>query len=925
MAVRIYALAKELKLDSKDLVNLCTKAGIPGKGSALASLTDKEVTKLKQFISGSYSASSKSQPSPARPAPERPTAPVDHGKMRVIVTPPSSRLKSNAPDPAAPTEPVASSESGTPPDDTALRAPDPKTPLTPRQPGPLASAMRREDYVSPGSFRGKVPDVNESKPATKKKPGGREATPKARPAIKLAPLPKVSESKSVESKSADPPAQKPDMKLPADVLGAGKTGGKPLAAHLRRPAHAHDTKTDKSVPPAKETTDGRPGRKDKDKDKDKDKARRGTLNAQGKWVENRPILGGREQRQLQRRRSPKRANDEQSSRPNRRLRRSSGLNTAAPRKEKVTLQLPCSVRELSEAAGVAASQIQRILLEEGVMARITDTMDPEMTELVAVELGINVEFKQAISIEEQILEGIRVLEDDPSELVERPPVVTFLGHVDHGKTSLLDRIIGIDVVSGESGGITQHIRAYTIEKSGCSIAFVDTPGHEAFTEMRARGANVTDIAVLVVAADDGVMPQTEEAISHARAAGVPIVVALNKMDLVGVDENKALQGLTANELVPSEWGGDVEVVKTSAETGLGLDELLETVLTVAELNEYKANPDRLALGTCLEAQQEAGRGAVAKVIVQNGTLRVGDILTCGHAFGRVKAMYDTLDTEKRVEEAGPSVPVNLIGLNTAPNAGEHFYVLDDIVKARSIAESRITVERTASLSNAGFQHVTLENLFDRLESTEEVQTLNLVLRADVRGSIEAIQKEFQKLDHPEVRIKILQATVGGVTEADVTLADASDAIIIGFNVVPDEGARQMADRKGVQIRSYSVIYKITEDLKAALEGMLKPEEKEVELGRALVQQIFKISRIGTIAGCRVLSGTIERNGGCRIIRDNRVIGDYPIDTLRREKDDAKQVREGFECGIRLSGFNDIKQGDVLEAYKIESIDRSFDD
>ena len=915
MAVRIYALAKELKLDSKDLVNLCTKAGIPGKGSALGSLTDKEVDKLKQFIQGSYSVSSKPQPSPVSPAPERPTAPVDHGKMRVIVTPPSPQLKSNAPDPAAPTEPVASSESATPPDDAALRPQDPaappETPLTPRQPGPLASAMRREDYVSPGSFGGKVPNVNEPKPETRKKSGERGATPKARPAIKLAPLPKVSERKLSESKSTEPPAQKPDMKLPADVLG-----GKPLAPHLRRPEHAPDAETAKSAPPTGETTEGRSGRKDK--------VRRGTQDAQGKRTEGRPMLGGREQRQLQRQRSPKRADDDRSSRPSRRLRRSSGLNTAAPRKEKVALQLPCSVRELSEAAGVAASQIQRILLEEGVMARITDTMDPEMTELVAVELDINVEFKQAVSIEEQILEGIRVLEDDPSELIERPPVVTFLGHVDHGKTSLLDRIIGIDVVSGESGGITQHIRAYTIDKAGRPIAFVDTPGHEAFTEMRARGANVTDIAVLVVAADDGVMPQTEEAISHARAAGVPIVVALNKMDLVGVDENKALQGLTANELVPSEWGGDVEVVKTSAETGLGLDELLETVLTVAELNEYKANPDRLALGTCLEAQQEAGRGVVAKVIVQNGTLRVGDILTCGHAFGRVKAMYDTLNAEKRVEEAGPSVPVNLIGLDTAPNAGEHFYVLDDIVKARSIAESRFTVERTASLSNAGFHHVTLENLFDRLELTQEVQTLNLVLRADVRGSIEAIQKEFQKLDHPEVRIKILQATVGGVTEADVTLADASDAIIIGFNVVPDEGARQMADRKRVQIRSYSVIYKITEDLKAALEGMLKPEEKEIELGRALVQQIFKISRIGTIAGCRVLSGTIERNGGCRIIRDNTIIGDYPIDTLRREKDDAKQVREGFECGIKLSGFNDIKQGDVLEAYKIESIDRSFD-
>jgi translation initiation factor IF-2 len=612
-------------------------------------------------------------------------------------------------------------------------------------------------------------------------------------------------------------------------------------------------------------------------------------------------------------------------RGNRRLRRSSGANTAAPRKDRISITVPCTVRELSEAAGVPANEILRILMQEGVMTTITALIDAELTEFVAEELGIDIEFRQTQTLEDQLIESIREQEDAPEDLVDRPPVITFLGHVDHGKTSLLDSIIGIDVVSGESGGITQHIRAYTIEKDGRRISFVDTPGHEAFTEMRARGAHVTDIAVLVVAADDGVMPQTEEAISHAKAAEVPIIVALNKIDLPGVDENKAMQGLTANDLVPSEWGGDVEVVKTSATTGIGIDELIDTVFTVAELHEFKANPNRPALGTCLEAQQEAGRGVVAKVIVQNGTLRVGDVIACGQAYGRVKAMQDTLIANLYHDEAGPSFPVNITGLDVAPAAGEHFYVLDDIAKARSIAETRFTQERAASLSDDGFQHVTLENLFDRLDGAVDVQTLNLILRADVRGSIEAIRKEFEKLDHPEVRIKILQASVGGVTEADITLADASDAIIIGFNVVPDDGARQMADRRGVQVRRYEVIYKITEDLKQALEGLLRPEQREVELGRALVQQTYKISRLGTIAGCRVLSGVIERNCGCRVIRDNTVIGDYPIDTLRRGKDDAKEVREGFECGIRLAGFNDVKEGDVLEVYKVESVDRSFDD
>lgn len=933
MAVRIYSLAKELKVDSKELVDVCTQVGIKGKGSALASLDDEEVAKLKAYYAGPSTTESPKPPErSAPPPPQRPAeTPKKSGKMPVLRTAKPvdpvvaarqaalEAAKQKEAEQAEEAEPPQAAEAAeAPPAEEEAAADAPKTEEpetksepaaeqadvdTPRRPGPLAGVMQRGDYVSPGNVSGKPPVIGgESKGG---RSGGTNKPSRARPAVKLAPIPRT-EPVEPAKKADEPAAQKPDMKLPADALRASKAGGKPLSAHLRRHEESLETaKKDEGFEGG--DADGR------------GKGRRGK--ARGK--QDTPMLGGREQRQLNRSRTGRSGGARPPRRMTRRSRRS-GVSTAAPRKDKVSLQLPCTVRELSEAAGVPAMDIQRLLMEEGVMMQINAHMDPDLTELVAAELGIDIEFKDEVTIEDEFLSEIRTREDDEADLQTRPPVITFLGHVDHGKTSLLDKIIGIDVVSGESGGITQHIRAYTLDKDGRRISFVDTPGHEAFTEMRARGANVTDIAVLVVAADDGVMPQTEEAISHARAAEVPIVVALNKSDLPGVDANQAMQQLTASELIPSEWGGDVEVVKTSAITGDGVDELLETLLTVAELHEYKANPDRPALGTCVEAQQESGRGVVAKVLVQNGTLRVGDVVVCGHAHGRVKAMYDTLRPDERVEEAGPSVPVNVTGFDVAPAAGERFYVLDDIAKARALAESRAADARAETL-DVGPQHVTLENLFDRLEGADEVQTLNIILRADVRGSIEAIQKELAKLDHPEVRVKLLQKSVGGITEADVTLASASDAIIIGFNVVPDENARILADQKGVQIRRYDVIYKITEDLKAALEGLLKPEEREVDLGRALVQLTFKISRTGTVAGCRVLAGTVERNARARVIRDSTIIGDYPVETLRREKDDAKEVREGMECGIKLAGFNDVKEGDLLEVYRVEEIGRSFDD
>lgn len=617
-----------------------------------------------------------------------------------------------------------------------------------------------------------------------------------------------------------------------------------------------------------------------------------------------------------------------SFRSNRRQRRGKAANTAAPRKEAVVLEVPCTVREFSEAAGVGAGQVLRSLMEMGTMSNINGMLDDETAQFLAAQLSLEIEFKQPVSLEEQMLADFSDDEVDEESLQLRPPIVTFLGHVDHGKTSLLDKIIDIDVVSGEAGGITQHIRAYAVEKDGRKIAFVDTPGHEAFTEMRARGANVTDIAVLVVAADDGVMPQTEEAISHAKAAEVPIVVALNKCDLPGANPDKVLQDLAAHELLPSEWGGDIEVIRTSAITGDGIDDLLEMLLATAELYELKASPDAAATGVCLEAEQESDRGVIAKIMVQRGKLEVGDVVVCGNAHGRVKAMYDTLRPQVRLDEAGPSTPVNLTGLDRAPGAGDRFYVLDDIAKAREIAETRDFSSREQSLSGITTK-VSLEEFQERLESgtlghTEEVVTLNLIIRADTRGSIEAIQKELGKISHPEVEVKILQASVGGVSVADVTLAQASSAVIIAFNVVPDETARALADERQVEVRRYDIIYKVTDDIRATLEGKLKPEEQKVDTGTAMVLRTFTVSRTGTIAGCRVMRGAIERDNRIRVIRENRVIGDYAIESLRREKDDVKEVRQGMECGIKLANYNDIKEADTLESYKVEQVARKLE-
>ncbi|HZZ71459.1 MAG TPA: translation initiation factor IF-2 [Pirellulales bacterium] len=945
MAVRIYALAKELKIDSKELVEICTKAGITGKGSALASLTDDEEVKLRNYLAGKTKPTAKTAaasgavptlPTPVRSTPV-PSAPVPASHAPGALAPGAAA--------ATPAGSGISASAGTAVAGSA--AIGSAAPLAPSRPAPPPiqvepNVIRRDDYIPPGGVMPGRPTQLDARRAAersgepKKRSSDAAKTPtKSGPPIRLGKLP-PSQSPPPSTKPAEPAPQKPDIRLPIDVIRAStsKTGGAtPLSEHIRR----HDQKQKDD---AAKAIKGKPGSKTPAAPLDqspaaiaaREKARKAKPGTPGEEEEFKAKLGGREARQLNRKRQANKKRDDEEetpggpSKPLRRapmqIKRVGHGSTAAPRKTKVVLDLPCTVRSFSEAIGIPARIVLGKLLGMGRMSTIGADLDAETAEFLALELGAEIEFRKPVDIEDELVSSATAETDAPESLESRPPVITVLGHVDHGKTTLLDKIIGINVASGESGGITQHIRAYQIERNDRKISFVDTPGHEAFTEMRARGANVTDLAVLVVAADDGVMPQTEEAISHARAAGVPIVVALNKIDLPGVNIDRIYQQLATNDLLPSEWGGDTEVVKTSAIQSLGLDELLDRLLTLAELHDYQANPHRPAYGTCLEAQQHEGRGIVTKLIVQNGTLRVGDAIVCGEAAGRVKAMYDTLRSNVQYQEAGPSMPIDVTGLDVAPQAGEHFYVLPDIMQARQIAEQRATRTRATSLSG-GQIHVTLENLFDRLGQAE-TKTLNVILRSDVRGSIEAIQKELTKLEHPEVKIRILQATVGGVSEADVHLADASDAVIIAFNVVPDEKARNLAEQKGVQIRRYEIIYKVTEDLKQALEGMLKPEEQVKELGRALVLRTFTISRVGTIAGCRVLSGTMHRNARIRVIRDNRIVGDYALDSLKREKDDAREVREGLECGIKLAGFNDVKEADILECFRIEEVARTFE-
>jgi translation initiation factor IF-2 len=901
-------LARKLNVHNKDLMDLCVELNIDVK-SHLSSITESDHARLLEALrkrSGRAESSSAS---------DRAAAGVARAIRREDYIP-ASGVTARAPDMTKlvrPAEPVA------PPADakTAARKPVPARPVTkietkpaptvaspPPVPAPPATpptpaAQQPKMRISPEVVKSIMRDRGQPLPAAA--PPAPAAAPAPPP-----PSPVAAQAKAVERMEPAPPPASPSPKPPAVEM----PGQKPKS------------------PPAE-----RGRRKERPREEERPQPHRAGA------------VAGREERQKRR---GKRAEERRAERSEEelvhgleavtdvtpaqriaRIRRKGPIQvmpgSIKPRPTHAALVPPISVRTLSEAIGIRANDILRKLMGMNVMAVINSVLEPDVAQLVASEFGVEVSLKREADFEEQLFQP--AASSHPDALKPRAPVVTFLGHVDHGKTSLLDAIRKTNIVATEAGGITQHLRAWQVRQDGRSVTFLDTPGHEAFTSMRARGAQVTDVVVLVVAADDGVMPQTEEAINHARAAEVPIVVAINKVDLPSANVQKVFQQLATHNLIPDDWDpvNGVPCVQTSAISGQGLDKLVETLAVVAELRELKADPELPAAGTCLEASLTEGRGVLATLLVQHGTLHRGDLVLCGESYGRVKAMYD--DRSQSIREAGPSVPVKVSGLDAVPGAGEKFVVTEDLDKAREIAERRRNRVRTQELTER--RHVTLETLFSRM-TEQRHKELRLILRADVRGSIEAICKELDKFEHPEVTIRRLHTAVGAITESDVLLADASDAVVIGFNVVPDQRARLLAEEKGVEIRRYDIIYELANDLRKALEGLLKPELRQVETGRALVQDTFKISRAGTVAGCRVLQGVVERSSKVRLIRDGRVIYPDPgsskevgIASLKRFKDDVREVREGFECGIKIAGYDDLKVGDVIEAYRTDELQRTL--
>lgn len=913
--VRLYQLAREMGVESKDLLDLLKAAGTDVKNHMTT--IDSETRQLAQdLVSGKVSPRSvRKAEEPAKTAPPAPAESVpaeipDPRGRRVSEIPRAKgaarpEVQETAPPPAMAEEPAVEPELEIPEEPEAPETPvEPEVQAPPIEEVPPVAAKETEVPPAPEPPRdlGPIPSPIVSKPGAipNLSGGGQKSSRPARerrmsrprpivaappPGLAAKPRPDANKPKPVET------AQKPVMKLPA--------GGVPPSGTVVPPTAEPDTFADDDIN-GRKRGGALVGREERQR-------RRGQRAAERKTVR-----GGDEDDE-----------DTVAGRNRIRNRNRARQMAAAQRQHRgpVVLETPVTVRSFSEAAGIRANELQRRLVGMGYMLSINATLSEEQVELLAMEMDLQIELKRPETAETRLEASLLQADSDdaPEDLQPRPPVVTFMGHVDHGKTSLMDRIRSANVVATESGGITQHVGAYQVSlEDGAKVTFLDTPGHEAFTAMRARGANVTDIVVLVVAADDGVMPQTEEAISHAKAAEVPIVVAMNKMDLPGANVDRLQQQLSTLGLIPERWGGDTIMIGTSAHTGEGIDDLLANLAVVAELKDLKANPKRRASGMCIEASLSEGRGVQCTMLVMNGTLRAGDVVVCGNAFGRVRALHN--EKNQPIAEAGPATPVVLTGLDLVPEAGEQFVVIEDVSTAREIAAQRTS--RLRSESQAPRQHVTLEKLFDTLKS-QKLRELPLIIKADVRGSLEAIRKEISDFVHDEVRVRIIHEGIGGISESDVLLADASDAIIMGFRVVPDDRAQSLSNEKGVEIRRYDIIYQVSDDIKKALEGLLTPDKKEIQLGRAVVQKTFSISRVGTIAGCRVVQGNIERNAKIRIIRDGTIIGAYGIDTLRRIKDDVREVREGLECGIKLAGFDDVKQDDVLEAFKIEEIKRTL--
>ena len=713
-------------------------------------------------------------------------------------------------------------------------------------------------------------------------------------------------------------AKKPEAAAPAKAgkAGAGKqaaAAGKKLAqqpAAPQEPARQPKKENKPHVPrkvAEKRVVDTRGGTgvniekyNEKFEDMAGSKANRNNLNRTGKEKFN----NKNKQRQNQQVSSAKRKQEERD--------KMNRLQLEIAKKKPLVVEIPeqIAVGELASRMKKTASEVVKQLIKAGVFASVSDVVDYDTAALVAMELGCEVKKEVVVTVEERLIDATPDKEED---LRPRAPVVVVMGHVDHGKTSLLDYIRHANVVSGEAGGITQHIGAYTVEINGSPITFLDTPGHEAFTSMRARGAMVTDIAILVVAADDGIMPQTIESINHAKAANIPVVVAINKMDTVGANPERIKQQLTEYDLVSEEWGGDTIICPISAKTGMGIENLLENLVILAEVQELKANPNRAASGTVIEARLDKGRGPVMTVLVQNGTLKAGDILIAGTSVGRVRTMIN--DKGQRVTEAGPSTPVEIAGLSEVPSAGDVFNAVSDERMARELAEERRIQQ---SSSAAGAKKVTLEDLFSQIQAGE-MKMLNLIVKADVQGSAEAVKSSLEKLSNDEVRVKVIHSAVGAINESDVMLAATSGAIIVGFNVRPDAAARDSAVRSNVDMRMYRVIYDCINEVEAAMKGMLAPKFREAIIGHAEVRETYKVSKVGTVCGCYCTDGKIQRGCEVRVLRDNIVIHEGSLASLRRFKDDVREVASGYECGMQIEKFNDIKIGDVIECFVMQQI------
>ncbi len=896
---RVYVLARDLNIDTKDLLDICKAAGLDVKNQ-LSNLEPEQRDMIIQLVKkGAHKA-----PTPAAGKVGAPPLP-DVSRKIVNLDTRTKREPERAP--ASPPKPV---EAPAPVAPAAEAKPQPPSPTKPPEATPPAPArpVDAKPAMPPTVPGGRVPVLDAARAAPPPKPPTTRRPRELRPPVNVvAPLPPLKQ-KAREERKREEPTQKPIATFtkeqlvqqkpikPEDLLKP-KVPAQPGAVEEEDDSDASRDKRPKGVA-------GREKRQQARNERARQrKTREGGVELHG----GRAVL----------------LEDDAPHQQTRKLVRQKlkQKQITQPRKGKVPVVVPITVRALSEALGMRSVDLLFRLRDQGSPnLNINSSVEPEMAEVIALERGCELEIKRPLGAEELLLAELNK-PDVPDDLTPRAPIVTVMGHVDHGKTSLLDRIRQSNVVATEAGGITQVLRAWRVDHSGRPITFLDTPGHEAFTKMRARGANVTDIAVIVVAADDGVMPQTEEAIQHAKAAGVSLVVAINKVDLPSANVNKTRQQLYGLSVLPDNMGGDTPFVETSAATGKGIDELLDQLSVVAELKELKANAKRTAQGTCLEAMLSEGEGVRATLLVQTGTLRRGDVILCGASYGRVRQMYD--DHGQPIHEAGPSVPVRITGLDEVPDADDQFIVVPDLAVARVIAEKRKIKRQEATFTKR--PAITLETLTEA-----KIAELKIILKADFRGSIEAIKKELEKLHHEEVRVRLLEAAIGGITENDVWLALTSpeDTVIVGFNVVPDDRARALAEDKGVQIRQYDIIYNLANELRAALEGKLKPREEVVHLGRAVVRETFKISRVGTIAGCYVTQGILRRNAKIRVIREGIVI--YPpadrtagLESLKRFKEDVAEVREGFECGLKIAGYDDVKVGDVIEAFRVEQVQRTL--